>query len=123
MIYRLRYLPDTVTDREELREYLSQYYAGTVRRLFALLKKSAARLKKWPYSCPVYEDDPDYRKLVVGDYLVFYMVNEDEKTVDIHRIFHGTRDIRRHLARSGQPTVTEDTAPTDPQEWQQYQQN
>jgi plasmid stabilization system protein ParE len=62
-----------------------------------LLKKKTNRLKTHPYSCPVYEDVPDYRKLVVGDYLVFYIVNEDAKIVEIHRIFHGSRDIRQHL--------------------------
>jgi len=33
----------------------------------------------------------------VGDYLVFYIVNEGNKTVEIHRIFHGTQNIKQHL--------------------------
>jgi len=97
MKYRLRYMDDTVTDREHIKAYLSQFYPGTARKFFALLKKKTVRLKTFPYSCPEYEDVPDYRKLVVGDYLVFYVVNEDAKTVDIHRILHGSRDIRQHL--------------------------
>jgi plasmid stabilization system protein ParE len=44
-----------------------------------------------------YEDDTDYRILVVGDFLVFYMVKEDGKIVEIHRIFHSTQDIGPHL--------------------------
>ena len=99
MKYRIKYLPDTVTDREEIRDYLSQYYESTVSKFFALLREKTAQLKNFPYSCPVYEHDTDYRRLIVGDYLVFYMVNEDTKTVEIHRIFHGTRDIRRHLTK------------------------
>ena len=97
MKYKIKFLPETVTDREEIRAYLSQYYAGTVKTFFALLREQIARLKDFPYSCPVYEDDPDYRKLVVGDYLVFYIVNEEDKAVEIHRIFHGSRDIKRRL--------------------------
>ena len=100
MKYRIRYLPDTVTDREAIKDYLSRYYAGTVKRFFALLKEKIARLKEYPYSCPIYEDDPDYRRLVVGDYLVFYMVREDAKIVEIHRIFHGSRDISKQLDNS-----------------------
>ena len=96
MMYRIRFLPETVADRENIRAYLSQYYEDTVTKVFRLLKEKIARLKKFPYSCPIYEDDPDYRKLVVGDYLVFYMVDEDKKTVEIHRIFHGSQDIRQH---------------------------
>jgi len=97
MKYRLRFMEDTVTDREHIKAYLSQFYPGTVKRFFGLLKMKIARLKSFPYSCPEYDDVPDYRKLVVGDYLVFYIINEDIKTVDIHRILHGSRDISKHL--------------------------
>jgi plasmid stabilization system protein ParE len=97
MKYRIKYLPETATDRAEIRTYLIQYYESTVRMFFALLKKKISRLKEFPYSCPIYEDDPDYRRMVVGDYLVFYMVNDDDKTVEIHRIFHGSQNISQHL--------------------------
>jgi len=97
MKYRLRYMEDVMTDREHIKAYLSQFYPGTLKKFFILLKKKTIRLKTFPYSCPEYEDVSDYRKLVVGDYLVFYIVNEDLKTVDIHRILHGSRDIRQHL--------------------------
>jgi len=99
MKYRVKYLPDTAIDRAEIRAYLAKYYESTVNRFFALLKEKIARLKEYPYSCPVYEDDPDYRQLAVEDYLVFYIVNEHEKTVEIHRIFHGSQDIRRHFCQ------------------------
>ena len=97
MKYRIKYLPDAVTDRNEIKSYLSQFYKSTANDFFALLKKKTAQLKDYPCSCPKYEDDPDYRVLVVGDYLVFYMVDDGHKIVEIHRIFHGSKDIRRHL--------------------------
>ena len=74
MSYKLAFLPDAVNDSEDLRVYLAQYYESTASNFFALLKKSCDKLKNYPYLCPEYEDDPDYRRLVVGDYLVFYMV-------------------------------------------------
>ncbi|MCL2420601.1 MAG: type II toxin-antitoxin system RelE/ParE family toxin [Defluviitaleaceae bacterium] len=97
MNYQIKYLPTTIEDRAVIRDYLCQYYESTAKNFFVLLKKRISQLKEFPYSCPVYEDDPDYRRLVVGDYLVFYIVNEDNKVIEIHRIFHGTQDIRRHL--------------------------
>ena len=97
MKYRTIYLPDAVTDRNEIKSYLSQFYKSTLKNFFSLLKKRTAKLKDNPYSCPVYKDDSDYRVLVVGDYLVFYMVDEEHKIVEVHRIFHGSKDIRRHL--------------------------
>jgi plasmid stabilization system protein ParE len=68
-----------------------------MKKFFTFLQEKLALLEEFPYSCPVYEDDPDYRNLVVGDYLVFYIVNEENKTVEIHRIFHGTQNIKQHL--------------------------
>ena len=100
MKYRIRYLPETVSDRNDIKAYLSQYYENTAKKFFAIMKNKIARLKDFPYSCPIYEDDPDYRKLTVGDYLVFYMVKEEEKIVEIHRMFHGSRDIKSHLNQS-----------------------
>ena len=100
MKYRIKYLPDTVTDREEIKTYLSQFYGSTVKKFIVSLRKKTSQLKSFPYSCPVYELDTDYRKLVVGDYLVLYMVNEDAKTVEIHRIFHESQNIKQLLDKS-----------------------
>ena len=97
MKYRIKYLSDTITDRNDIKTYLSQFYESTAKNFFALLKKKTAQLKSFPYSCPVYEDDSDYRVLVVRDYLVFYMVDEEEKIVEIHRIFHGSQDIKKQI--------------------------
>ena len=33
------------------------------------------------------------RRVVVDNYIVFYLVNDSEATVDIVRIFYGGRDI------------------------------
>ena len=97
MKYRIKFLQDAVHDRDDIKAYLSQYYDSTVRNFFALLKERIAQLKSFPYSCPVYENIPDYRVLVVKEYLVFYMVDDENKTVEIHRIFHESRDVRRRL--------------------------
>jgi len=32
--------------------------------------------------------------MFIGDYLLFYIVDEDNKMVEIHRVFHGAQDIR-----------------------------
>ena len=101
MKYKIRYMPEASNDLEEIRLYLSQYYESTVKNFFRLLKKKIELLKDNPFICATYDDDPDFRVQSVGNYLVFYIINEDDKKVEIHRMFHGSRDIRRHLA--GQP--------------------
>lgn len=100
MKYKLKYMEDTLVDRTQINEYMSQFYPGTAKRFFTKLKKQTARLKDYPYSCPVYEDDLDYRVLVVGEYLVFYMVDDDSKVVEIHRVFHGSKDISKEMGNS-----------------------
>ena len=97
MKHRIKYLPDTVSDRNDIKIYLAKYYGDTAKNFFTLLKEKIKRIREFPYSCPMFEDDSDYRKLVVGDYLVLYMINEENKTIEIHRIFHGSQDIKRHL--------------------------
>ena len=97
MKYRIKYMQDAVDDRDDIKLYLSQYCESTVSNFFALLKKRTAQLKSFPYSCPVYDDNTDYRVLIVKDYLVFYMVDDVNKMVEIHRIFHESRDVRQML--------------------------
>jgi len=93
MKYQLKYLSKTVEDREVIKTYLSQFYTGTEKRFFKLLKKKTALLKEFPLSCPIYDDNPKYRKLIVGDYLVFYTVDENLKLIEVRRIIHGSQNI------------------------------
>jgi plasmid stabilization system protein ParE len=90
-------MPVVSKDLEEIRTYLSQYYESTVSNFLRLLKKKIDQLKENPYICKTYDDDPDCRSQAVGNYLVFYIINENSKIIEIHRIFHSSRDIRRHL--------------------------
>ena len=96
-MYRLKFLPAAKSDRVAIRKYLAQFYDNTVHNFFTLLKTRLSQLKQFPFSCPLYEDAHDYRMMTVGDYLVFYKVNEAEKIVEVHRIFHHSRNISQHL--------------------------
>ena len=98
MSHRIKYMPRAKADLTRIGVYLSQYYRSTAKKFFTLLTEKIKRLKEFPYSCPIYEDAPNFRKLVVSDYIVLYKVIEDTKTVEVHRIFHGSQDISRHLA-------------------------
>jgi addiction module RelE/StbE family toxin len=91
------FLPEAMADAEEIQRYLSQYYESTVRNFFTLLKGRIDTLKSNPYMAPAYPRRPEYRQLVVEDYLVFYKVDEDKKLIEIHRILHGSRDIGRFI--------------------------
>ena len=90
-------MPDAKDDLILIKTYLNQFYPGTTSRFITHLNKRVTQIKDFPFLCPVYEDDTDYRKLVVGDYLVFYMVNEEKRFIEVHRIFHNSRNIKQLL--------------------------
>ena len=97
MKYKMVFLPEARADSEEIRQYLSRFHESTVRDFFALLKKRINALKSNPFIAQQYVERPSYRRLVVKDYLVFYKVNEGEKLIEVHRILHGSRNIRRYI--------------------------
>jgi addiction module RelE/StbE family toxin len=98
MKYKISTLDEAYDDLKKIKKYLSQFYPGTVKKFVDLYKKRRDALRGFPFAHPVYEYNTKYRKLVVGDYLVFYIVREDTETVEVHRVLHGSRDIGRHLS-------------------------
>ena len=99
MKLRIKYLPQALENREQIKAYLSQFYPSTPKKFFSLLKRKTGVLKDFPYSCPVYEHNPNYRVLILGDYLLFYVVKEHDNIIEIHRILHGSRDIANVMKR------------------------
>jgi addiction module RelE/StbE family toxin len=95
MSYRVTYSDDARLDVKEIVAYLAQFYANTARNFKAKLVERVNALKDMPLSCPVYVEAPFFRRMVLGDYLLFYDVDEKKNLVTIHRIFHHARDSRR----------------------------
>ena len=92
--HKIIYLDSAFFDLAEIRTYLDEYSLTAWSKLIDKLEKQTKGLEDFPFSGVKYRT---YRRLVCDDYLVFYKVNEDSRTVEIHRILHGSRDIARHL--------------------------
>ena len=97
MSYRASFMIEAERDMDDIEEYMSKFYANTARRFFAQLKKQVLLLEGMPYMCPAFDDDPYFRRMVVGDYLLFYSVDDKRRLVIIHRIFHSSRDISQQI--------------------------
>ena len=97
MNFRVVFFEEAEADMDAIEEYLSQYYESTVRNFFEKLKKQVLMLEYTPYMCQEYEEDNFFRRMVVGDYLLFYSVDEARKLVIVHRIFHHSRNISRQI--------------------------
>jgi len=96
-MYRLKYLPLALKDLSDITNYI----ANTLKAPKAALdfvntfENSILRLQEFPYSCKIYktiqELNFEYRMFPVKNYLVFYIVTENE--VEIHRIIYKKRNL------------------------------
>ena len=98
MSYQATYSDDAKQDAKEIVTYLAQFYASTARNFKTMLTERVNALKTTPLIYPAYENDMFFRRMVLGDYLLFYNVDEERKLITVHRIFHHARDIERLIA-------------------------
>lgn len=102
-MYDIRYLPIAQRDMEEIVLYISDVLKAPKAAVELLdeLERGILRLREYPYSCRVYEPvkrlETEYRALVVKNYLVFYTVLEDTKTVEIRRVVYGKMNLPQLL--------------------------
>lgn len=62
------------------------------------IERSIFRLKEYPYSCSIVEDkklkEQGYRKLIVKNYITFYLISDEENVVNIMRVLYGRQDYK-----------------------------
>ena len=97
MKYKVRFSPFAKEDKKEIKAYLSKFYPETPRKFTVSLKEHIANLKENPYLYPEYPGKTDYRRMLVGNYIVFYKVNDTEKQIDIYRILRASWDLPKYL--------------------------
>ncbi len=92
----VRYLPTAEKDLHEIFDYVLKDNPGAAAALLETFDKTIASLSHHPEIGVVPRDDRlrrlGYRMLVIGKYLVFYVVKP--KTGQIRRIIHGARQYR-----------------------------
>ena len=97
MKYKAKFLIAARYDREAIKAYLNQYSLTAAKRLFDKIKSNLELVKENPYIYEAYERRPQFRKMVVEDYLVFYKVIKEEKTIEIHRILNSMMNVEQYL--------------------------
>ena len=93
MSFQVVFLEDAEADLGGIDEYLCQFSERTADGFIAQMEAQTLMLEENPYLYQVYEADPFFRRMVVGDYNLFYSVNEQEELVTIHRVFHQSRNV------------------------------
>lgn len=93
--YILRYLPVAVDDLISIFDWIANNSPATAAAFIEKLDQRIGSLKTHPFLGHIPRDDKlkssGYRVPVIESYLVFYVVRA--KTVEIHRIIHGSRNL------------------------------
>ena len=93
--YRLRVVPKAAEDLDAIYGYIFNTLsaAKTANDLFEQIEKATMRLAVFPFSGSYVLEEPlrakGYRKVVVDNYLIFYLADEAEKQVVIMRVLFG----------------------------------
>lgn len=96
--YKIVLLPSAKRDLSDMVDYLSQFYPATALKKYDRIIEKIGLLQDMPNMCEEYPtavSEYNYRKMVVDDYLVFYVVIND--TVEIHNIINGKFDVSKYL--------------------------
>ena len=103
MKYKVNISPEAIKDINGIYEYISQVLCeekiavGMVK----LLQKSILSLDEMPNRFKCFDSEPWKRRGVhimpVKKYLVFYMIDNNKKSVDVIRVIYGSRDLEEQL--------------------------
>jgi addiction module RelE/StbE family toxin len=93
--YEVVYLPAAKKDLNEIISYIQTDAPEAALNFLDKIDENISHLKHFPYKGKKPEDESlkskGYQMLVIGNYLVFYVVFENKKIVEIRRIIHGKR--------------------------------
>lgn len=98
-MHKLKYLPLALRDLGDITDYIANNLKApkAAMDLIDALDNSISRLQQFPLSCKVYQAikplEAEYRIMPVQNYLVFYVVAEQE--IEIHRIIYAKMNLEK----------------------------
>ena len=96
MRYKVKLLPQANRDIAGLADILTPY-PNKAKRLFQEMERKIDRLKDNPLEWATYHANPKYRRMILEDHVLFYVVDEDSREVQIYRVIYSKRDILKLL--------------------------
>lgn len=98
--YSLKFTPKASEDLDKIYSYIVDelYAKESAGNLLERIETSIMRLKDFPFSCSYVSDEflrnKGYRKLIIDNYIAFYLVNEEEKMVIVMRVLYGRQEYQ-----------------------------
>lgn len=102
-MYKIKMLDSALDSLDENMTYLVRKLKNqaAARTMKAKINESLSRAGMFPYAAPafnkVYKMRHEYRKLIVGSYIILYWVDEGRKTVMVEQIVYAGRDLDAYL--------------------------
>ena len=93
--YGLKLTPKASEDLDKIYRYITEelYAEQAAADLLEEIETSVLRLKEFPFSCNYVADEylkkKGYGKLIISNYIAFYLVDEEEKLVVVMRVLYG----------------------------------
>jgi hypothetical protein len=101
--YSVEFTANAVSDLEQIYLYIANelFNPDAAQRLLDKFEKQIMVLRSYPLSSNLVQDTflrkKGYRKLVVENYLIFYLVDEISNKVRIMRVLYGGQQYERYL--------------------------
>ena len=95
--------PKAADDLDNIYRYISEelFAASAASNILERIEKEILRLKEFPFSCNHVADEflsnKGYRKLIVDNYIVFYLIEEEMEQVIIMRVLYGKQKYENLL--------------------------
>ena len=102
-MYEVSFLPIAMQDAVEIVQYIKCELKNTsaAEKFSKDIRKSAKALETFPYKnsayFPVRTLKHEYRKQIIGNYFMFYWVDEEKRSVTIARIIYARRNYEKFL--------------------------
>ena len=97
MRYEIVYKAFAERDIWEIADYLSDYSMSAAEKFLREVKEKIENLADMPLIYQKIDPHREYRKMVVGNYVVIYVALEQTEKVLILRVVHGKRNYQEEL--------------------------
>ena len=101
--YKVKFTPLAESDMDGIYRYIFDTLGVPIAALNLIeeIEEKVKRLEDMPYSCPAAEDEllklKGYRKLVVKNFIAFYMVSDNEKLVTVMKVVYGASNYEKNI--------------------------
>lgn len=101
--YNIKMTPKAAEDLDNIYKYISEelFAVSSAANILEGIEKGIMGLREFPFSCNYVADEylrnKGYRKLIVDNYIVFYLIEEEKDQVIIMRVLYGKQKYENLL--------------------------